>query len=372
MHMLHRSSAALLCGALSLPAQSFVVDLANGPGTDFTSLAAALQFVPDGATIQVRAGDYQEFVQLDGKGVTIVADPGVNIVAPLVAVGILVRHLSPAQTVVLRGLNLQSTALGVTSAGMTIEDNQGQVFVDGMSGAGGRYMLVANSASVLIARSSFVAPNQTAVTAVDCEAVFDRCTIQELAVTGGSWQFANCSLSGRSGFFTNGGNALTMNGGAVRVLGGQLAGGASLGGAQGAAVVGSGDVRVATGTQVTGAIAPTINFSTAPMPHLSSAIVPGGGYVEATLHGPVGQLAVLLIATRSLPQTVPGLDPIWLDGATFAVQAFGVPGASAPVVSVTQVPAAPGLSGLALVWQGLGFDANGALSVGNPVWYVLP
>jgi hypothetical protein len=45
------------CLAGWLPAQ-FIVDAANGPGTHFTSLMVAINTVPDGATLLVRAGDY--------------------------------------------------------------------------------------------------------------------------------------------------------------------------------------------------------------------------------------------------------------------------------------------------------------------------
>ncbi len=39
----------LLCAAGVLPAQTFVVDVNNGPGTHFTSVQAAITAVPDGA-----------------------------------------------------------------------------------------------------------------------------------------------------------------------------------------------------------------------------------------------------------------------------------------------------------------------------------
>ena len=49
------------------PAQTFVVDAANGPGTNFTDLLTASTTVPDGATLLVRPGHYASLVA-DAKG----------------------------------------------------------------------------------------------------------------------------------------------------------------------------------------------------------------------------------------------------------------------------------------------------------------
>ena len=43
-----------LCVALALPAQTFIVDAASGPGTNFTDLPPAIAAVPDGAIPLVR------------------------------------------------------------------------------------------------------------------------------------------------------------------------------------------------------------------------------------------------------------------------------------------------------------------------------
>ena len=57
-------------------AQTFVVDVANGPGTNFTSIATAISAVPDGATLLVRPGVYAEAIRIDGKGLKILGGPG--------------------------------------------------------------------------------------------------------------------------------------------------------------------------------------------------------------------------------------------------------------------------------------------------------
>jgi len=50
-----------LAFAVHLRAQMFVVDSSNGPGTNFTSIAATSAVAPDGAVLRVRAGVYTPF-----------------------------------------------------------------------------------------------------------------------------------------------------------------------------------------------------------------------------------------------------------------------------------------------------------------------
>jgi pectin methylesterase-like acyl-CoA thioesterase len=71
--LLHAAGAALL--SLAAGAQTFVVDAANGPGAHFTEITAALQAVPEGAVLRVRAGDYASFT-IDGRSVTVLGEPG--------------------------------------------------------------------------------------------------------------------------------------------------------------------------------------------------------------------------------------------------------------------------------------------------------
>ena len=72
-------ATALLASAAV--AQTFVVDAGNGPGTNFTSIAAAVATVPEGATLLVRSGSYAGFAVT--RGVTILGDSGVAITGPV-------------------------------------------------------------------------------------------------------------------------------------------------------------------------------------------------------------------------------------------------------------------------------------------------
>src|SRR5262245_34507433 len=89
-----------MCLALAVPAQTFLVDAAGGPGTNFTDLPPAIAAVPDGAILLVRPGTYGP-IALNNKGLSILATaPGVQL-APT-APAILVQNLPTTKSVTLR------------------------------------------------------------------------------------------------------------------------------------------------------------------------------------------------------------------------------------------------------------------------------
>ena len=57
------------------PAQTYIVDGANGPGTNFPDIASAIQAVPDGAVLRVRPGNYGAFF-IDGNQLWALAASG--------------------------------------------------------------------------------------------------------------------------------------------------------------------------------------------------------------------------------------------------------------------------------------------------------
>ena len=80
----------LLSVAHLLPAQIFVVDCSGGPGTDFTSIRAAVAAVPDGARLLVRPGIYQPFV-VDGTsrtGMPVLYEPPTDVGADRIVNGV--------------------------------------------------------------------------------------------------------------------------------------------------------------------------------------------------------------------------------------------------------------------------------------------
>jgi hypothetical protein len=124
-------SVSTLLGPLSPQGNVHVVDVSGGPGSDFTSIAAAVDAAAGGDVVLVRAGDYApdpfddvaDGIDLHGKGLTVVAEPG-----SAVRIGRMeVSGLPAGQFALLQGLR-------ATPAEFTrLESNQGQLWIEGCS-----------------------------------------------------------------------------------------------------------------------------------------------------------------------------------------------------------------------------------------------
>ncbi|MCA8953853.1 MAG: hypothetical protein KDE27_30355, partial [Planctomycetes bacterium] len=114
-------ATALLASAAV--AQTFVVDAGNGPGTNFTSIAAAVATVPEGATLLVRSGSYAGFAVT--RGVTILGDSGVAITGP-----VQVTATTALQPVTLR--NLQWSAFVNNQPPLELDSCQGAVLLESL------------------------------------------------------------------------------------------------------------------------------------------------------------------------------------------------------------------------------------------------
>lgn len=354
-----------------LAAQSFIVDVNGGPGANFVSITAAVAAVPDGSVLRVRAGDYVESVVVAGIGLTIAGDPGAAIVAPPNVPGLHVVGLTSAQTFVVRGMQLRS-AVANTAAEVRVEFNQGLVFLDGLGDFAARRLQATQCDALLVSRCAWSGLAQAGATLTNCRAVLDDCSVGELLQIGGDVQLAGCLVAGRSNTLQTGGPALTMQGGTVRVLGGWLSGGFSLV-APGLAIAGTGAARITPDTQVSGAsppLGPAISASFGTMPRAATSWVTGPFY-SVYASGTPGELAVLVGSVRALPQSLPGLDALWLDGATLRIEAAGVFGTGV-VANMLALPTSPALTGLAVVWQVVSFAPTGALAFSNPTWLVVP
>ena len=94
---------AAALGAHPIGAQSVhVVDLASGPGTDFTTLTAAIETASAGDILLVRPGIYDEPIALDGKALSIQADSGLVRVS-----GICLSNQAATDTVLVRGVEVR-------------------------------------------------------------------------------------------------------------------------------------------------------------------------------------------------------------------------------------------------------------------------
>lgn len=106
-----------LLPATALAADVFVVDVSGGPGTDFTSIAAALSNAQNGDILLVRSGVYEGFAS-DGKAVTLVADQGAN---ALISGDVTITQVPTQSVFTLRGFEFAATA------DLALTDNAGLV-----------------------------------------------------------------------------------------------------------------------------------------------------------------------------------------------------------------------------------------------------
>ena len=115
--------SALVLTVSSISAQDvYVVDQADGPGTDFTTLSAAVSTVLDGDFLLVRAGTYNEELVLDGKGLTIQAEVGALVEVERT----IIRNLSSSQQAAVRGIGWKDT----NQVNLEISDNLGPVWIE--------------------------------------------------------------------------------------------------------------------------------------------------------------------------------------------------------------------------------------------------
>ena len=103
-----RCALVCLLAAFSA-AQTLIVDINNGPGTNYTSIEAAVAAAPSGAKIVVRPGQYFESsLTISARSLTILGDGIVELLLPP-GVPLRVEALGPPQRVTLRGFDIRQT-----------------------------------------------------------------------------------------------------------------------------------------------------------------------------------------------------------------------------------------------------------------------
>lgn len=124
--------------------QTWVVDALGGPGSDFTTLGAAILAASDGDTLYVRDGTYAEAVVLD-KGLRIHGDFYVQSLA--------VQGLASGQDATVAGLKL------LQDGDAELADNLGRVWLQNLSGDStdlGNSLVVRNCSNVEVSGLGFV------------------------------------------------------------------------------------------------------------------------------------------------------------------------------------------------------------------------
>ncbi len=386
-----RAALLWLTIASALSAQTFVVDINNGPGANYTSLSTATAAVPDGATLLVRAGTYVDHILIDGKGLTILAEQG-TLLRNLFPV-IWVLNTASSQSVVIHGLELEGSTMGTCR----IESCVGPVHLEGIAGTppyqpapAGAW--VTSSSQVLLRDSSFGWSKfeDSNVVVEDC--AFEGADFLVVGLGGYPCISSHPGIHVVSGALqVVGGTCTGGRGGASMACGshpdqaGIHSDGAGVSVSSGAtvtaafpsgysspapAIAGTGTLRidplVNLVTSVAPPIAATISTQTMSIPAVHGySAAPGGTLVVEAL-GPFGSTVILVVGWLGAPMTVAGVTgSFWIDPQLFGFVAIGTPQPGVPVTGSVAVPNTAGLLGVRLAWQSVASTAVGLIA-SNP------
>lgn len=355
------SSALALFVAGIAPSQTYVVAAAGGPGVNFTSIAAAVAAVPDGAVLLVRAGTYAGFA-INSKGLTVLADPGVGVQGTIQII-----NTTATQAVVLRNLEMIAFIDCLSCAGPVLLDQIGSVPTSGG-------LLWVRQCSQVMATSSVFrgGGTQSAVSVISSQLAFVNSSADVVAPSYGAGIWVNQSGSRvqvvSSVVQTMIGAAIAVDvGNDVRLLGSSTV--TAPPGPNNYAISSYlSTVRRASTVSLNGTVQAS-SMVTVDDESLSGTGGALGGSVSATLNGANGNIALLVLGVTRTPLFLPGIiDSWWLDPAVSASVALAVQ--SGPLTATVPIPPTPALQGELFGFQGLFLTPTG-LSVSNPYRFVI-
>jgi len=357
--------------ATHLTAQTFVVDAANGPGTNFTDLPAAIATVPDGAILVVRPGGYTPF-SIDGKSLSILADTSVTVGS--IGQSCFVRNLQANQQVTLRGMQFLGS---ITNTMIRCLDNDGPVLIDSCWGYGlyptnGCAIEATRCTDVHIRNGTFRPANvpllviESFVRATD--STFEVSSIYPgVRVFDGTVELNSCTVRGNGG--APGRGAVSLINSDLRLLGTSHLSTTF----PWWVITGSGNARVdPTAVLNSGSYQPiinTVNATMMSMPSVTADPGVGSNLATATLDGPSTGIGVLFAALRTNAFFVSwSPDPILLLPGSEVQMASGA--LATPLAGSYIVPNSPAITGVRVAWQGASLDAAIGLQLSNAVTYV--
>ena len=364
-----------------LRAQTFIVDQHNGAGTHFTSLATAIAAVPDGAVLIVRAGFYLESFVIQGKGLTVLGEPGALVSLPFQGGEARITGLAAHQSVCVRDLTIGVNNNNPTPRSLSCAASQGLIVIENTPATPTLLNLDVRDCAQVVVRDCNLRTT-LAVENVHLErsnVVFERCLLGSglIAMTqlDGAVQLIDTAVTGGTLFLGPVPHAIATYQGALRVLGNStVIGGQNLSAGPGYAITGTSAVRLDPSVILGGAnppLDPALPVVVAPMPRaLTAYLVPS--QIRAELLGPTGQLGVLLCGAPGAPTPVPGcLDSFWLAGSPLFLVAAGTLSPLVPLVHTLPMSGSPALLGVRLGWQGASYDPATGFALSNPSFQVV-
>ena len=372
---------AISCLTVAVSAQTYLVDAANGPQTNYTSIAAATAAVPDGSTLIVRAGSYAGFSIL-AKGLTVLGEAGVVITGPVdvcntqVSQRVELRELTWQQAaahqpvphltclrcgglVVLHSLSVPHVhcALATCSNPRAVETDQCEQLLVQQCTIAGSVELVLSRAVILGSTVTGRSYQQGGALPAIEHSGASTMQIRDSAIHGGAgWSFFGQTFPGREAirkFGPGGGSSMRLLSGLVQ-----------RGNHYNYAIRGGGALRIDPAVTVIGIIEGAA--TTLSMPSVAATAAGVGGAMTATVTAPVGDLFALLVGFSGAPLSLPGFDDaIWLNPTLTAQHGTGFGGA--PFATSLAVPNDPSFNGLRVTWTAISLDAaTNALQASNP------
>ncbi|MCA8951963.1 MAG: hypothetical protein KDE27_20810 [Planctomycetes bacterium] len=357
--------------------QTFVVDASNGPGTNFTSIAAAVAAVPDGAVVLVRPGTYDSFA-IQGKSLSVFGGPGVAVTALGATTSAYadVSGLSATQSVTLRQLAFGG---GFLPAVIGCRDCVGTVVIDrcviGDNGVGAYGRLLATNCDNVVVRDCLLETREVLQSGLRCfgsNMSVSGTTIDSasfaLRLAGGRVHLTGCVLASTPGLGPYQTAVCALATGDL-VLNGSTRLSSSANVPQ-LAAVGTGTVTFDPNTAFVNlanpAFDPGLTVTNRPIPRLT--VNPGqlGGVASGSLAVPIGGTGALYVGFAVAAAAVPGvIDPIWLAPGAVLQRV----GTGPTVAGAYAVPNAPWVVGVQVAWQGVVLDPSGAVRASNAAVY---
>lgn len=359
--------------AAALPAQTYIVDAAAGPGTTFTSIATATVFAPNGAVLLVRPGSYDPF-SVSGKALTILGQPGVQVQGPFFGLtSVTVTSTSATQTVVIRDVTLRSSFGGpvhldcTACAGPVLLDS---IALDTALYPGTEKLLTVQNCAQLAMQGcgAFFAPmnaTRAAIEVTGSNAVLQGCTIDTVFGCSLRASASTVQLVDATHIAGGGQPVVDLIGSSLQVIGtSRLEALAPLSIAT--VLGGSGTTTMDPAVTLIGNVTSGVTVVVTPQAVVRATGGRLGTAAQATMTGPPGQLGTLLLGALGPRQSVPGFtNPTWIAAGSFAAGPVGVFGP--PLQASVLVPNQPALLGQVFVWQGATHAPATGFALSNPV-----
>ncbi|MEZ5966885.1 MAG: hypothetical protein R3F56_23800 [Planctomycetota bacterium] len=397
----------LLCGP-AVAQRVWIVDVAGGPGTDFTQIAAALAspLVSGGDVLRVRAGDYEAFVT--DKGVAVLGEGTVRIgdfSGTLPTTSVVVQGL-PAGAVFTMANVLVGHSCTNARAAIMLNDTAGRVHLENVDTQG-------------IGYPTWLQPTVRSVWLLRCRLL----TWNGGRVAGGGGIYADTSTLALTGVVSYGIRGTDLG---IRIIpstpglelwsseafvcatdlvGGNGDGNVSAspglranvlfessrvhlaGAATNSVRAGFGGptpaIRMRSNTLIydptvqlvpsggAAAIESSGLVEARPVGFVAGHGAPLGGTAEARVHSPPGTLVFLALGLPTVGQASP-FGPLYLDLASMVPLAVGVQGALGVTVQPLPVPSVPELRGLAIGLQAaVTYPPGNETGLTNPTAIVL-